>query len=159
MSTQAVQGQSACNLWTFERRVRWGECDPAGVVYTPRFSDFVTEAHLAFFEYLFDATPYDLLSPKHLALPAKALNLEFKQSLWPDECFSIEVSIAEIRTRTYDLGMSARSNARGELFTASFTLICLDRDIKKAVALPDFIRNRLVAFRDDQPADPRAGVP
>jgi YbgC/YbaW family acyl-CoA thioester hydrolase len=158
MNTLAAQEQHAPNVWTLERRVRWGECDPAGVVYTPRFADFVTEAHLAFFEYLFGAKTYELLLPKHLALPAKALTLEFKQSLWPDECFTIGVSIADIRTRTYDLGMSARSNDRGELFTASFTLICLNRDIKKAVALPDFIRDRLVAFRGEPPAIHRPAV-
>ncbi len=28
------------------RRVKWGECDPAGVVYTPSFSEYVAcETH------------------------------------------------------------------------------------------------------------------
>ncbi len=27
------------------RRVRWGECDPAQVVYTPRFADYLAAAY------------------------------------------------------------------------------------------------------------------
>jgi acyl-CoA thioesterase FadM len=150
VTTQPAAARSSRNSWVFERRVKWGECDPAGVVYTPRFSDFVAEAHLAFFEYLFGAPPYELLLPQHLALPAKALSLEFKQSLWPNERFSIDVCIADIRTHTYDLGITARALDGSELFTAKFTLICLNRDIKKAVALPEFIREKLSAFRGDQ---------
>jgi YbgC/YbaW family acyl-CoA thioester hydrolase len=148
---------SARNFWTFERQVKWGECDPAGIVYTPRFADFVAEAHLAFFEHLFAAPSYELLSSHRLALPAKALSLEFKRPLRPGALFIIEVSVADIRTRTYDLHMVARDAGGDDAFTAKFTLICLDTEIQKAVPLPDFLRDRLVAFRGKL-APPSDGV-
>jgi 4-hydroxybenzoyl-CoA thioesterase len=140
---------SARNLWIFERQAKWGECDPAGITYTPHFADFVAEAHLACFEHLFGAPSYELLSSHRLALPAKALSLEFKRPLRPGARFPIEVSVADIRTRTYDLHMAAKDGSGGEAFTAKFTLTCLDTDIQKAVRLPDFLRDRLAAFRGE----------
>lgn len=136
----------ARNFWTFERQVKWGECDPAGIAYTPRFADFVAEAHLAFFEHLFGAPSYELLSSHRLALPAKALSLEFKRALRPGTRFIIEVSVADIRTRTYDLHMVGKAGSGDEVFTAKFTLICLDTELQKAVRLADFLRDRFAAF-------------
>lgn len=141
------------NMWIFKRRVKWGECDPAGIVYTPRFSDFVAEAHLAFFEHLFGAPPYELLNPMQLALPAKAISLEFKRPLSPNQWFEIQVFVGDIRTRTYDLEMTAKAAEGADLFGARFTLICLDRTVKKAVPMPGFIRDRLVEFRGEACAE------
>jgi acyl-CoA thioesterase FadM len=99
------------------------------------------------------------LSSHGLALPAKALALEFKRPLRPGARFLIEVSVADIRTRTYDLHMAAKDGGGNEAFTAKFTLICLDTDIQKAVRLPDFLRDRLVAFRGELEPPSEAAAP
>lgn len=135
------------NSWIFRRRVKWGECDPAGVVYTPRYADYVAEAHLAFFEHLFAVPPYEVFDSSQMALPAKAIAIEYRRSLWPNDWFDVEIFIGEIRTRTYDLNMTARKDDGIEVFVATFTLICLDRDAKKAVPLPQWLRDRLLAFQ------------
>jgi YbgC/YbaW family acyl-CoA thioester hydrolase len=134
------------NRWIFKRQVRWGECDPAGVVYTPRFADYVAEAHLAFFQYLFAMPPYEVFDPSRMALPAKAISIEFKRPLRPNDWFDVHVFVGEIRTKTYDLDMIAKNADGIELFIAKFTLICLDQNIKKAVPLPHLLRNKLMEF-------------
>jgi len=116
-------------------------------VYTPRYADYVAEAHLAFFEHLFAAPPYEVLNPWQMALPAKAIAIEFRRSLWPNEWFEVQVFVGEIRTRTYDLQMTARNDDGIEVFVATFTLICLDRGAKKAVPLPQFVADLLVKFK------------
>jgi acyl-CoA thioester hydrolase len=141
------------NRWIFRRRVNWGECDPAGIVYTPRFAEYVTEAHLAFFEHLFAAPPYEVFGPLQMALPAKALALEFKRSLRPNDWFDIHVIVGEIRTRTYTLEMTAQDDSGAASFDAKITLICLDRTINKGAPLPQFFRSRLMQFQGG------AGVP
>jgi acyl-CoA thioester hydrolase len=134
------------NVWFFRRRVNWGECDPAGIVYTPRFAEYVAEAHLAFFEHVFAAPPYEVLGPLRMALPAKALAIEFKSSLRPNEWFDLQVVVGEIRTRTYTLDMTARDNSGAAPFVAKITLICLDRTSNKGVPIPQFVRARLMEF-------------
>ena len=134
------------NRWHFRRRVKWGECDPAGIVYTPRFAEYVTEAHLAFFEHVF--------WPLQMALPAKALVLEFKSSLRPNDWFEMQVIVGEIRNRTYTLDMTARDDSGAALFDAKITLICLDCATNKGAPIPQFVRSRLMEFHG---ADDRGG--
>jgi len=127
----------------------WGECDPAGIVYTPRFADYVAAAHLAFFEHVFSAPSYTVLEPLQLALPAKAIAIEFKRSLRPNDWFEVHICVGEIRNRTYDLNMAAHGDNGAELFVAQLTLICVDRATNKAVPLPQFVRAALVEFHGD----------
>jgi acyl-CoA thioesterase FadM len=126
-------------------RVKWGECDPAGIVYTPRFSDYVVETHLVCFEHLFGSSPYDLLRVKGLALPAKALAIEFKHSLLPNQPFEMKARIAAIRTRTYDVGVSGFTREGIEAFSGTLTLICLNVAQGKSQPLPDFLLSKLRA--------------
>src|SRR5207244_7412645 len=39
------------------RRVKWGDCDPAGVVYTVTFAEYVVSAAELFYGSLFETTP------------------------------------------------------------------------------------------------------
>jgi acyl-CoA thioesterase FadM len=130
-------------ILTLRRTVKWGDCDPAGVVYTPRFSDYVVEAHLASFEHLFGMPPYEFLQPMNLALPAKAMVLEFKRSLWPNETFDMVVRVANIRTRTYDISVEGVARDGVLAFDATLTLICLNRTLRKSQALPEFLLEKL----------------
>lgn len=143
--------QLTAERFILRRRVKWGECDPAGVVFTPRFSDYVVEAHLAFFERVFGAPTYEFLKPMDLALPAKAISIEFKHSLWPDQSFDMSVQVAEIRTRTYDLAVVGTTLDGLDAFAANLTLICLNRVLRKSAPLPDFMCQKLQAIRDSSP--------
>jgi 4-hydroxybenzoyl-CoA thioesterase len=147
----ARPAQLATERFILRRRVKWGECDPAGVVFTPRFSDYVVEAHLAFFEQVFGAPTYEFLKPMGLALPAKAISIEFKHSLWPDQSFDMSVQVAAIRTRTYDLAVVGTTLDGLDSFIANLTLICLNRVMRKSEPLPDLICRKLQAIRDSSP--------
>jgi len=125
------------------RRVQWGHCDAAGIVYTPRFSDYVVEAYLQYFEYLFGQTTYGLLTPHGLALPAKAIAIEFKHSLRPDQYFNIRVDVGEIRVRTFDLSIVGGTEEGIVSFVGKISLICLNHQTGKSQPLPDFLITRL----------------
>jgi 4-hydroxybenzoyl-CoA thioesterase len=125
--------------------VKWGDCDPAGIVYTPRFSDYVVEAHLAFFHHLFGGPPYELLNPMGLALPAKALVMEFKRSLLPNQPFDMNIRVGEIRTRTYDILVNGTTVEGIDCFSGTLTLICLNKVLHKSQSLPEFILQKLNA--------------
>ena len=55
------------------------------------------------------------------------------------------VSVAAIRTRSFDLGVSAR-RADGILaFTATFSPVCMSRAERRAVAIPELLRAALAS--------------
>lgn len=141
------------------RRVKWGECDPAGVVYTPSFSEYVISAAELFYEYLFDGRPQQTKDELGFGTPTRALALDFRRSLWPDESFDIEVTVEAIGTRTYTLAMTARMSQEGDTaFVARLTPICVRRGTRDAISVPAALRGALEQYQrvcqTSQPATP-----
>ncbi|KAI3595445.1 hypothetical protein D8I24_8066 [Cupriavidus necator H850] len=130
------------------RRVKWGECDPAGVVYTPSFSEYVISTAELFYERLFDGRPQNTKDELGFGTPTRALAFDFRRSLWPDESFDIEVQVEAIGTRTYTLALTARmSEGRDTAFVARLTPICVRRGTRDAINVPASLRNALEQYR------------
>lgn len=130
-----------------ERRVRWGECDPAGVVYTPRFTDFVVEAFHDFLEWLLEGPLQERLVELDLGTPAKAISLVFHKSLWPDDSFTMAVYVRDIRTRSFELDLCATSPRGERIFDATFAAVCILHGERRGRSIPDALRRRLEAYR------------
>src|SRR5271170_316903 len=129
--------------FSIRRRVKWGDCDPAGVVYTPRFSDYVVEVFLEFSAHLIGSPLQEKLRELDLGLPAKAITLEFKRSLWPDQVFDMSVRVGPIRTRTFDLSIRATTPEGIPLFDATLSPICVRPETRESCAIPDLLRQKL----------------
>src|ERR1700691_6002473 len=103
---------------TVRRRVKWGECDPAGVVYMANYGEYVISAYEMCMAVLLDEPFQKAKSRLGVALPAKAFGIEFAASLRPDDEFAMTVEIAEIRTRTFDVRVWGRTIDLRDLFSA-----------------------------------------
>lgn len=87
---------------TVRRRVLWGECDPAGVVYSPRFSDYLMIA-FGWFTRVLAEEPEIAEELAALSTPMKGLRLEFRRTLAPGDVFDLTCRVAAVRSRTFDL--------------------------------------------------------
>jgi acyl-CoA thioesterase FadM len=132
---------------TIHRRVRWGECDPAGVVYTVNFCEYVASAFELFMAALLGG-PLQTMKQQHgLATPARALALEFMAPLRPDEEFTMTVAVAGVRTKTFDLIIVGRSVDGRDTFRAKLTAIAVDPESRTAIPVPDVLRQRLDRYK------------
>jgi acyl-CoA thioesterase FadM len=132
------------------RRVaRWSECDPAGVVYTGNFTEYMLSAVHLFRRHVFQASWQDIKSTLKVDTPAKALSMVFNGSLWPDDVFDVTVAVGDIRTRTFDFVASAvRADDGSSVFTGSVSAICVDAaDRRVAVPIPTALRELLERHR------------
>lgn len=135
------------------KRVGWGECDPAGVVYTPRFADFLAAAFMWFSRaILTDVLVAD--DGTRLATPMKALSLEFHHVLRPSEIFDMTVSVGEVRRRTFDLRVEGHSATYGRCFAGSLTPILVRPPDFGYVEMPEAMRAVLNAYKDRWAANP-----
>ena len=125
------------------RRVKWSECDPAGVVYTVAFAEYVISAAELFYGFLFDGTPQRIKDEYRFGTPSRALAFDFRRSLRPDEEFDLTVVVSAIKSRTYTLEMTARTALGEDVFVALLTPICVVRGERTAIEIPPPFRNRL----------------
>lgn len=127
---------------TVRRRVTFGDCDPAGIVYTPRFADYLIGAYNWFI-----ATLLDRAAPLTVETPMRALTLDFKRMLKVGDFFDMQCYVTDIRSRTFVLEVRGRICAGEDAFLGTLCPIAFDPSSGTAVALPSVLRARLEAYR------------
>ena len=127
------------------RVILFGDCDPAGVIYTPRVAHFVVEAALEFLSYALEAPAAKQLFAMGILPPARALSIEFLHPMVWDQRIEIEVSVKEIRDHSFSLLLVACNTDSEMTFRATITQVCVSPETKRPVALPDALRTALQA--------------
>jgi len=126
------------------RRVRWSECDPAGVVYTGKFVEFMLGAVNLFWANLDEGSFRHFAGELGIDTPCRGLQMDFRSALWPDDEFTINVHVGEIRTSSFDLEIRALRDDGREVFVGKFSPICIPRGgPRQAAAIPDKLRELL----------------
>lgn len=129
------------------RRVKWGECDPACVVYTMTFSEYVISAAELFYSSVIGTTPQVAKDKFDFATPTRALTFDFRSSLRPDDEFDMTVMVGDIRSRTYVLNIAAHTPVGKEVFFADLTPICVARGEQHAIEIPAPFRSVLEKYQ------------
>jgi acyl-CoA thioester hydrolase len=132
---------------TLRRRVAWGECDPAGVVYTPVFSEYAVSAFQAFLACVLGEPLQEQLRKMDLRTPVRALSFDFQRSLYPDQWFDLAVWLCEIRGTTFAVQVVATDVEGRIVMTADLTAICTHHAERKSRAVPPEFRERLEGYR------------
>jgi len=125
--------------------VRWGDCDPAEVVYTPQFAHYVVAAVDDFFHEVVGRAPYASSSREGVGFPLRALSFEFCHFLTTGDCFEMTVEVAAVRRRSFDLRIEASCEGRA-VFEATYSPVCVDMTTKRATELPAAVRRALVDY-------------
>ncbi|MBM2294490.1 thioesterase family protein [Sulfitobacter pseudonitzschiae] len=139
------------------RVVRWGECDPAGIAYTPRFLDYVVSVHEAFISLMLGGPIHMLKDELSVDFPVRGVEIDFRSTLPLDTRFEMVVHVGEIRSRTFDIHINAykveaEGKRRGDLaFVARITPVTIDHESRAAVALPEKLKSRVEAYAAAHP--------
>ncbi len=138
----------ATSPFTIRRRVRFGECDPAGVVYTVRFSDYMISAMELFLAEMFGGPQAERIRVLGVGMPIKALRFVFLAALRPDDVFDMVVRVADVRRTSFDLAVTASLPDGVPAFEATITPICIPiGGERRSVEIPASFRERLVAYQ------------
>ena len=130
-----------------ERIVQWGKCDPAGMVYTTQFLDYVMETLEAFWRQVvgFD---FQQLHLRHgLGAPTVRSHLDFQRALKAGEPFRVELRIASISRATIAFEFRGVNMAGETCFTADHVSCIVNAAKLKAESIPPFIREPMQAYQ------------
>ena len=135
-------------VFRHRRIVRFGECDPAGVVYYPVFFNWFHEAMEAWFEEAL-AVPYaDVL--KQFGFPAAQTEASFQRPFRLGDAVSIELRIKRLGQSSFTLQFCCKSH---ELVcaTGSVTCVCIRHSGQNgfdfaSAPLPEHLREAMSAY-------------
>ena len=125
------------------RRVRWADCDPAGVVFTGKFSEYLLGAVNLFFGDLAGGPYMKWTASLGVDTPCKGLELTFHGALWPEDEFDMRCAVSQIRRHSYDIGVEAARGDGRRVFSGRFSPICISREARKGVDIPPAYRAAL----------------
>ena len=126
------------------RTILFGDCDPAGIVYTPRIAYFVIEAIHEFLSDRLGGEGLRKVFAMGILPPARALSIEFLSSMTWDEVISIEVGSEAPGTTSFGFVVEGRQASGEVTFRASMTQVCICPESKQPTALPDALRQALL---------------
>jgi acyl-CoA thioester hydrolase len=128
------------NSVTIKRKVLFGDCDPEGIVYTPRFSYFVVEAiHDALTVWLSGPGLRTLLG-FNLLPPARAFSLEFLHPVTWDDELSMKVSVSSIGLHSFTFLVEGNVAPDVMAFTSSLTHVCISPVTREVIEVPEQLR-------------------
>ena len=129
-----------------QRLVIWRDCDPAEIVYTPRFLDFVAEAIESWFRHVFGTDWYGLRHARALRLPAVHASLDFSLPVRSGDQLSLLVLVDKIGRSSLPFRVIGLLNDQ-EAFRAVWIISILDAASNRPTSIPDDIRDSIKRYQ------------
>lgn len=122
-----MNGLASAGWWRSRKVVRFGHCDPAGIVFYPRFFELIQEATEDFFRESL-ASPFDeLVGRDGIVMPAVSLAVRWTAPSRLADVLDIDVGVARLGEASIDFaylvscGGEHRMSARTRQVQASRT--------------------------------------
>ena len=125
-----------------ELRVRYGECDPQGIVFN---ANYLLYFDVAFTEYWRDRVgPWDDMAQYGVDAVVAEANLRFRAPARFDDVLTLEVTTEELGTTSTTTRVDIRRD--GELLVeCRLRHVFVDRETWAKTVIPDAIREQLAA--------------
>lgn len=128
-------------------RVRFGDCDPAGIVFTPRYGQYVFEAAEVWLEQVMGLSVHQQLRKGEIGTPVRSLTTDLVKSLRPGEHFTSEVHVEAVGRTSFRLLVIGRRGDGALCFVGRMTCVTTSPDHRSAIPLTPLYQERLDAYR------------
>lgn len=137
--------QIPANFFEETQAVRFQHCDPAGIVFYPRYYEMLNLTVERFFESHIGWSFNQLHNKLHVTVPTVRIETDFFEASWLEDRLDFQLRLDRIGRSSLSFNISCRCGTE-ERLKAIITLVCIDFTKKKAVPWPDVIRNRIEAI-------------
>ena len=125
--------------FSYPQKVLFKHCDPAGIVFYPRFFEMINDAVEAMFRDVLE-WPFEDMHPD-AGVPTAALNVRFKRPCRHGD--QLELCLELTRLGGTSLSLTTRAMRQGTLcFEADQTLVCVGPD-GRPVAWPEHVHAKI----------------
>lgn len=133
----------------FERQelVRFGHCDPAGIVFYPRYFEMLNALIEDWFTQGLGVDYAQLLGPRRVGMPTVQLNTEFKRVSRMGDMLTQCIAIKKLGRTSLTLAVSFEGTD-GPRVAFEQVLVCTSLDTHKPLPFPDDLRAALERLTD-----------
>jgi 4-hydroxybenzoyl-CoA thioesterase len=129
-------------LFTTAQKVLFQHCDPAGIVFYPRYFEMMNAVIEEWFERGVGLPFAEMHGARNIAIPLVSTNATFHAPSRLGEVLTIDLGIGQLGGSSMTLELTA--NCAGEpRFTASLVLVHVDKRAMRSAPWPDDIRSTI----------------
>jgi 4-hydroxybenzoyl-CoA thioesterase len=144
MMIEATHGASLVRI---DSRVKFGDCDPAGIVFTPRYGGFVFEAVETWLEDVIGLSVHQQLRAGEIGTPVRSLTTDLYMSLRPGVRFTSEVHVEAVGRSSFRLLVIGRRGDGALCFVGRMTCVATNAAHTASIPLNEMYQQRLDAYR------------
>ena len=130
-----------------EVQIQWGDCDPANIVYYPRYFEMINDFVEEWFDKALGHSFHRLLTDMRLGIPTASIQCDFTApSRWHD-VLRQELTLRRIggSSINFDVRFAGKDDQRQRL-AANATLVFVDVQSVRPAPMPQALRERLAAY-------------
>lgn len=131
---------------SYERRelVRFGHCDPAGIVFYPRYFEMLNACVEDWFTQGLGIDYAELLGPRRVGMPTVQLNTEFKRVSRMGDWLTQTLTLVKLGRSSLTLDLRFRgSDGDDERVAFQQVLVCTSLESHRPIPFPDDLRAAL----------------
>src|SRR5579871_2774847 len=136
---------SMAELFKVQYPILFSHCDPAGIVYFPRFFDLLHQSMEDWFTHGLKERFSDFIMKRKLGIPTVATRTEFVGPAKFGDTLSIELSILKMGRSSLTLAINSFVDER-PCFRAEHTICLFSTESRRAVPVPEDLRERMERF-------------
>lgn len=135
------------NMWSTKTTFRHGQCDPAGIVYTPEFFNVFNRVVEEWFDDALGIRYHEIIRNRRQGLGYVTASATFFNPCMMGEEAEIFVSVVRIGNKSYQLALHVMKNGsealRGELAT-----VTTDLETHRPIDIPCDIKDALLIYAE-----------
>ena len=136
-----------------ELDISFKHCDPAGIVFYPRYTEMVNDVVEHWFKYGLGCDFAKLHGPRGMAIPVVKLQMDFKSPGFLGEALAAELVVDRLGKSSLGLRIALRGpGAAGEAalkLVANLTLVFVDMGTKRPLEIPSDLRTAAAKYVHD----------
>ena len=132
-------------VFVHDQLIRFSHCDPAAIVYFPRFFDL---AHSTMEDWFTDGLGIalrELIRERRIGTPTVKINCEFVKPLRMGDTLRFELRVSKLGNASVNLNYRGTKDGIEHLQITQ-TLVFMNLDSAKATSIPNDVRERIEEF-------------
>lgn len=144
----------ADSAFVYPALIRWGDCDPAGIVYYPRYFDMFHQAMEAWFGEALGVPYVEVIQGRKLGFPSVHTEADFAAPSAFGDAVDVRLTVTRVGRSSIEFGyrVTARDDPADLRATGKTVCVVMDLDpgsktFRRALPMPDDLRARIETFR------------
>ena len=132
-------------VFVHEQIIRFAHCDPAGIVYFPRFFDL---AHTVMEDWFANGVGYsmpEMILRQRIGTPTVTIHCDFAKALRMGDVLRFELRVTRIGRSSVQLDYRGSFQGEEHLHIVQ-TIAFVDLDAMRSIAIPEHARERIETF-------------